>query len=78
MPDKREQNNQATIIGEIVSPFTFSHETCGERFYLVDALTKRLSSSDDRIPLMVSEQLLKESIRFGITEIETQKGEKRK
>lgn len=58
MPDKREQNNQATIQGKIVSPFTFSHEKYGERFYLMDVFTKRLSNSSDRIPVIISGQLV--------------------
>ena len=40
------------------SGFTFSHQVYGEGFYLVDVLVKRLSDSEDRIPLMVSERLV--------------------
>lgn len=58
MSEKREENNQATIIGKIVSPFTLSHEKYGERFCLMDVFTKRLSDSGDRIPIMLSEQLV--------------------
>jgi hypothetical protein len=58
MSDKIIENNQVTIIGEVASGFTFSHEVFGEGFYMVDVLVKRLSSSDDRIPLMVSERLI--------------------
>ena len=58
MSDKIIENNQVTIMGEIVSPFTFSHEVFGEGFYMVDVLVKRLSNSDDRIPLMISERLI--------------------
>ena len=52
------ENNQVTIMGEIASGFTFSHEVFGEGFYMVDVLVKRLSNSDDRIPLMISERLI--------------------
>ena len=45
-------------MGKIVSDFTFSHEIFGEGFYMVDVLVRRLSNSNDRIPLMVSERLL--------------------
>ena len=45
-------------MGQIASPFTFSHQVFGEGFYLVDVLVKRLSESEDRIPVMVSERLL--------------------
>ena len=58
MSDKIIENNQVTIMGEIASGFTFSHEVFGEGFYMVDVLVKRLSNSDDRIPLMISERLI--------------------
>ena len=58
MSDKMIENNQVTIMGEIVSPFLFSHEVFGEGFYMVDILVKRLSNSSDRIPVMVSERLI--------------------
>ena len=51
-------NNQATLSGEIVSGFTYSHELYGERFYMVDVKAQRLSGSDDVIPVMVSERLM--------------------
>ena len=58
MSDKIIENNQVTIIGEVASEFIFSHEVFGEGFYMVDVLVKRLSNSDDRIPLMISERLI--------------------
>ena len=58
MADKIIENNQVSIMGQIVSQFTFSHQVYGEGFYLVDVLVKRLSDSEDRIPLMVSERLV--------------------
>lgn len=58
MSDKVIENNQVTIMGEVVSEFIFSHEVFGEGFYMVEVLVKRLSNSDDRIPLMVSERLI--------------------
>lgn len=58
MSDKIIENNQVTIIGEVASEFTFSHEVFGEGFYMVDVLVKRLSNSDGRIPLMISERLI--------------------
>ena len=45
-------------MGKVASGFTFSHQVYGEGFYLVDVLVKRLSDSEDRIPLMVSERLV--------------------
>ena len=58
MSDKMIENNQVTIMGEIVSPFLFSHEVFGEGFYMVEVDVKRLSNSKDRIPLMISERLI--------------------
>ena len=58
MTDKVIENNQVTVMGEIVSQFVFSHEIFGEGFYLVDISVKRLSDSFDVIPLMVSERLI--------------------
>ena len=57
MADKIIENNQVSIMGKVASGFTFSHQVYGEGFYLVDVLVKRLSDSEDRIPLMVSERL---------------------
>lgn len=58
MADKVIENNQVTIMGEIISDFTFSHEIFGEGFYMVDVLVPRLSDSTDTIPLMISERLM--------------------
>ena len=58
MSDKIIENNQVTIMGEIVSPFTFSHEVFGEGFYMMDVSVKRLSNSEDKIPVMISERLI--------------------
>lgn len=58
MTDKVIENNQVTLIGEIISGFTYSHEVFGEGFYVVDVLVSRLSDSNDVIPMMVSERLL--------------------
>ena len=52
------ENNKVSIIGEIVSGFTFSHKVFGEGFYMVDVSVKRLSGQADIIPLMVSERLI--------------------
>jgi len=58
MADKIIENNQVAIMGKIASQFTFSHQVFGEGFYLVDVLVRRLSDSEDRIPIMVSERLV--------------------
>ena len=58
MTDKVIENNQVTVMGEIVSDFSFSHEIFGEGFYMVDIRVARLSESMDTIPVMVSERLI--------------------
>ena len=58
MADKIIENNQVSIMGQIVSQFTFSHQVFGEGFYLIDVMVKRLSDSEDRIPVIVSERLI--------------------
>ena len=58
MSDKMIENNQVSIVGEVMSPFVFSHEVFGEGFYMADIAVKRLSDSEDLIPVMVSERLV--------------------
>lgn len=58
MTDKVIENNQVTIMGEIVSGFSYSHEIFGEGFYMVEIKVQRLSDSFDIIPMMVSERLI--------------------
>ena len=43
MADKMIENNKVSVIGEIVSGFTFSHEVFGEGFYVVEVAVSRLS-----------------------------------
>ncbi len=58
MSDKIIENNQVSIVGEVVSDFAFSHEVFGEGFYMLNVSVKRLSESCDVIPLMISERLI--------------------
>ncbi|MBE5906634.1 MAG: single-stranded DNA-binding protein [Lachnospiraceae bacterium] len=58
MADKILENNQVTIIGQIVSEFRYSHEVFGEGFYVVDVMVRRLSESSDVVPLLISERLI--------------------
>ena len=58
MADKMCENNQVTIMGEIVSDFSYSHEVYGEGFYTVEVSVNRLSNFVDYIPVMVSERLI--------------------
>ena len=45
-------------MGKLATEFSFSHEVFGEVFYMVEVEVKRLSNSEDRIPLMISERLI--------------------
>ena len=68
MADKIFENNQVSIVGEIVSDFHFSHEVYGEGFYVVDVSVNRLSNIMDYIPVMISERLIDvEEITLGST-----------
>lgn len=58
MSEKVMENNKVSVIGTIVSEFTFSHAVFGEGFYLVDLSVNRLSEQADVIPLMISERLI--------------------
>ncbi|MCD8076674.1 MAG: single-stranded DNA-binding protein [Lachnospiraceae bacterium] len=58
MTDKIIENNQVSIMGKIISDFSFSHEVFGEGFYMVDISVQRLSDSSDIIPVMISERLI--------------------
>ena len=58
MADKIIENNQVSIMGKIDTGFTFSHQVFGEGFYTMELIVRRLSDSEDRIPVMVSERLI--------------------
>ena len=54
MADKIIENNQVSMMGKIAAGFTFSHQVFGEGFYMTELLVKRLSDSEDRIPVIAS------------------------
>ena len=58
MADKMFENNQVSLVGEIVSDFTFSHEVYGEKFYMTEMSIIRISQFADYIPVMISERLV--------------------
>ena len=45
-------------MGQVATTFEFSHEVFAEGFYTMEVLVKRLSNSEDRIPVMISERLI--------------------
>ncbi|MCD7806784.1 MAG: single-stranded DNA-binding protein [Lachnospiraceae bacterium] len=58
MTEKGLDNNQVTVMGRVVSTFTYNHEIYGEGFYMVELCVERLSESNDTIPVMISERLI--------------------
>lgn len=58
------ENNQATIRGEITSPFKFSHEESGIKFYITNVSVRRRSNMVDVLPVMVSDKLIDTSLDY--------------
>lgn len=56
--NRENENNKVTLSGEIISNFKFSHEVYGEKFYVAQISSERLSETKDIIPIMVSERLI--------------------
>lgn len=56
--NKKEENNQVIIEGEISGEFVFSHEIFGERFHMIEISARRLSGACDAIPVTISERLI--------------------
>ncbi len=51
-------NNKAELAGKVLSPFALSHELYGEKFYTTEVRSKRLSDSEDVIPVLVSDKII--------------------
>ena len=58
MSEKMIENNKVSVIGEIVSDFSFSHEVFGEGFYMVDVAVSRLRQQADVNTLLISERVV--------------------
>lgn len=56
--NREQESNKATLSGELVSNFEFSHEFYGEGFYITMLASERESTVKDIIPIMVSERLI--------------------
>ena len=52
------ESNQLLLTGVIATPFSFSHESHGEKFYIAYVSIMRFSGNQDLIPVMVSEHLV--------------------
>lgn len=53
-----ENINSIELIGTIASSPEYSHSICGEAFYRMELAVRRLSGTEDFIPITVSERLL--------------------
>lgn len=57
---KLSENNQLFLTGVISTPFEFSHEVYGEKFYVSYLSIMRFSGNQDLIPFIVSDRLVAE------------------
>ncbi len=64
--DSYMDNNNVEIGGEIIEEPKFSHEIYDEKFYKFMVKTKRLSSYEDILPIIISERLVNlDDIKIG-------------
>lgn len=61
---EERKNNEAIIVGKIVSNFSFNHQQFGERFYRANITVKRLSGVSDTIPFVISEHLIHSDVNY--------------
>ncbi|MCT4507808.1 MAG: single-stranded DNA-binding protein [Tepidibacter sp.] len=54
----KEDTNVVNMLGEITEELKVSHEIFGEKFYTAKIKIKRLSDSEDILPITVSERLI--------------------
>lgn len=53
-----QKNNVVKITGKFCAGFSFSHEVCGEKFFLSNISVERISGTCDILPIIVSERLI--------------------
>lgn len=53
-----DDNNHLVLMGKVTSEKRFSHEIYGESFYIFDMEVARLSTTQDIIPVTISERLI--------------------
>lgn len=56
----KDETNVVNLRGELDSELEFSHEIFGEKFYNTKVKINRLSSSEDILPITVSDRLLQD------------------
>lgn len=66
----KELNNKVTIAGEVMSPYVYSHEIMGEKFYTTVVKSERISGTTDLIPITISERLISASMDDTATFVE--------
>lgn len=64
MATKIIENNKLYLKGVVTTPFEYSHEVCGEKFYIVYISIERTSGIADVIPVMVSERMVDVNSNF--------------
>ena len=52
------KNNRVELMGKITKEFTFSHELLGESFCESEISTVRLSGTEDRIQVLISDRVI--------------------
>lgn len=57
---KKPGNNQAYLAGQLASDFTFSHKVGEESFYQAMIRVPRLSHTEDKIPVIFPEHILRD------------------
>lgn len=68
MENNLENNNIIHLTGKIISDFEYSHQVYGESFYCFKLECKRLSDTEDILPVTISERLIiTENISVGST-----------
>ena len=55
--------NRAIVRGRIETDFKYDHKTWGKRFYRTRVIAKRLSGTEDFVPIMVSDFLMGEEMK---------------
>jgi len=58
MTDREINRNQVIMSGIVDSPLQYSHVIFGEKFYALELLVSRKSGRTDRIPVIISENLI--------------------
>lgn len=59
-----DDNNVVIVAGEVTGRCEFSHNSYGEKFYMITIKVNRLSDSSDLIPILVSERILDPRINY--------------